>query len=73
MARADSDPSVSYSVVKDGANVKSMIISQTTGSGRWVLLAGGIQITSGTVWNVTLTASGSGCARADTVKFVRTA
>ena len=73
IARSDSDPSVSYSLIKNGASIKSSSVDQTAGSARWVLISSGVAITSGQAWAVTLLTSGSGCARADSVKFVRTA
>lgn len=73
MARSDSDPSVSYSLTKNGAIVKSSSVDQTSGNARWALISSGVAVTNGQTWAVIMTASGSGCARADAVKFVRTA
>ncbi|CAM1509720.1 Fc.00g000550.m01.CDS01 [Cosmosporella sp. VM-42] len=73
IARSDSDPAVFYDITKDGTSVLKKAVDQTSGSARWMLLASNQVIKSGQKWSVTMTASSSGCARADTVKFVRTA
>lgn len=69
----NSDPAASYTLTKNTFAVVNTVVNQTTGSSRWVLLADNIVVSAGDGLRVKLTASGSGCARADTVKFVRTA
>jgi hypothetical protein len=71
MARSDSDPAAVYTVSQNGAVVSTITIDQTSGAFRWQAIYSSMSIAAGDVVAVKLTASGSGCARADTIKFVR--
>ncbi|KAK7423561.1 hypothetical protein QQX98_001019 [Neonectria punicea] len=73
IARSNSDASASYQVLKDGTSVLQTTVDQTSGSARWVRLSSGLAMAQGQKIVISLSASGSGCARADTVKLVRTA
>jgi beta-glucanase (GH16 family) len=65
IAHPNSDPNTRYDV-----GGTTTFVNGTTGSSGWVSL-GTFSLPSGTASAVTLTSSGSGCARADAVKFVR--
>ncbi|KAK7427261.1 hypothetical protein QQZ08_006197 [Neonectria magnoliae] len=73
IARSDSDASASYQVLKDSTSALETTVDQTSGSARWVRLSSGLATAQGQKIDISLSASGSGCARADTVKLVRTA
>jgi hypothetical protein len=65
VAHANSDPNTRYDV-----GGTTTFVNGTTGASGWVSL-GSFSFPAGTANAVTLTSSGSGCARADAVKFVR--
>ncbi|GAB4055311.1 glycoside hydrolase family 16 protein [Catellatospora paridis] len=69
IVHSGSDPNARYDTVHDGVTSTSFI-NGTTGTSGWVSL-GSYHFPSGTAGSVKLTSSGSGCARADAVKFVR--
>ncbi|KAI9147064.1 Endo-1,3-1,4-beta-glycanase EglC [Paramyrothecium foliicola] len=68
----NSDPAARYTLTRNSVSITNTAVNQTSGDSRWVLLADNIAVSAGDGLSVKLTASGSGCARADTVKFVRT-
>ncbi|MBB5874482.1 beta-glucanase (GH16 family) [Allocatelliglobosispora scoriae] len=69
IAAANSDSNVRYDTVHNGVTSTSYV-NGTTGTSGWVSL-GSYSFAAGTAGSVKLTSSGSGCARADAVKFVR--
>ncbi|GAA3455093.1 glycoside hydrolase family 16 protein [Dactylosporangium matsuzakiense] len=69
LAAANSDPASKLAVTHNGTTTTSTV-NATTGTSGWVSL-GTYAFPSGTGGAVTLTSSGTGCARADAVKFVR--
>ena len=67
IVNANSDPNMSLNVAG-----QTTMVDGTTGTTGWVLLtAAPIAVPVGSATTVTLTSSGSGCARAENVKFVR--
>ena len=67
IVNANSDPNMSLNVAG-----QTTMVNGTTGNTGWVLLtAAPIAVPLGNATTVTLTSSGSGCARAENVKFVR--
>ncbi len=69
VVNANSDTNARYDVVHNGTTTTTQL-NGTTGSSGWVSL-GSYSFPTGTGGAVTVTSSGSGCARADAVKFVR--
>ncbi|MPZ82184.1 MAG: family 16 glycosylhydrolase [Actinophytocola sp.] len=69
IAHSGSDPNGRYDVVHNGAT-STTYVNGTNGASGWVSL-GTYSFPAGTSGYVKLTASGTGCARADAVKFVR--
>ncbi|MFC5924052.1 family 16 glycosylhydrolase [Micromonospora vulcania] len=69
VAASGSDPNQRYDTAHDGT-VSTSYLDGTSGSSGWVLL-GSWYFPAGTGGYLRTTASGSGCARADAVKFVR--
>jgi hypothetical protein len=65
MAYTNSDPNARYDIAGTTA-----FLNQTSGTSGWVSL-GTFTLPTGTANAVKLTSSGTGCARADAVKFVR--
>lgn len=65
LAQANSDTNARYDVAG-----RTTYVNQSSGTNGWVSL-GTFSLPSGTSTAVKLTSSGSGCARADAVKFVR--
>jgi beta-glucanase (GH16 family) len=66
---ANSDPAQRYDTVHDGVT-STTVVDGTAGSSGWVRL-GTFPFAAGTGGSVRTTASGTGCARADAVKFIR--
>jgi beta-glucanase (GH16 family) len=67
IVNANSDSNMALAVAG-----QTTMVNGTTGTNGWVLLtAAPIAVPVGNVTTVTLTSSGSGCARAENVKFVR--
>jgi beta-glucanase (GH16 family) len=67
IVNANSDPNMSLNVAG-----QTTMVNGTTGTTGWVLLtAAPIAVPAGNSTTVTLTSSGSGCARAENVKFLR--
>jgi beta-glucanase (GH16 family) len=71
VAAANSDPTQRYDTIHSGVT-STASVDGTSGTSGWVSL-GTWSFASGTGGYVKTTASGGGCARADAVKFVRTA
>jgi len=69
VAYANSDPNARYDVVHSGGTATSYV-NGVSGSSGWVSL-GTYSFAAGTAGSVKVTASGTGCARADAVKFIR--
>ncbi|MER7283557.1 glycoside hydrolase family 16 protein [Dactylosporangium sp. NPDC000244] len=69
LAATNSDPATRLDVTH-GGTVSTTTVNGTTGSSGWVSL-GTYAFAAGTAGSVQLTSSGTGCARADAVKFVR--
>lgn len=69
VAASNSDPATRLDVTHDGT-VSTTTVNGTSGSSGWVSL-GTYSFPSGTSGSVKLTSSGSGCARADAVRFLR--
>ncbi|GAA0913083.1 glycoside hydrolase family 16 protein [Virgisporangium aurantiacum] len=67
---ANSDPAQRYDTIHNGVT-STTVVDGTAGSSGWVSL-GTWTFPAGTGGYVRTTASGTGCARADAVKFVRT-
>lgn len=68
-----SDPNAVYTVMKNGVTVATVNVDQTSGSSRWVTLAGNLVLAANDGIKITIKASGTGCTRSDTVKLVRIA
>ncbi|MFM0340723.1 family 16 glycosylhydrolase [Paraburkholderia fungorum] len=67
VVNANSDPNMALNVAG-----QTTMVNGTTGTTGWVkLTAAPIAVPAGTGTTVSVTSSGSGCARAETVKFVR--
>jgi beta-glucanase (GH16 family) len=69
LAAPNSDPATRLDVTHDGT-VSTTTVNAVTGTSGWVSL-GTYSFAAGTGGSVKLTGSGTGCARADAVKFVR--
>ncbi|RDB15927.1 Endo-1,3-1,4-beta-glycanase EglC [Hypsizygus marmoreus] len=72
-----SDTRAAYDVQRNGQPVQArLFVNQTEGVDRWLGIlqsADGIAVKAGERFTVTVTSSGNGCTRADSVKFVRIA
>ncbi|MEU8825219.1 family 16 glycosylhydrolase [Streptomyces sp. NPDC048636] len=71
VSNATSDPAAKLTFTHDGTATTSTLDQKTTPTG-WKQIGGTVTLGSGNQ-SIKIAASGTGCARADSVKFVRTA